>query len=175
MLDGAKRTFLYTVILLLFVAGCNPFAPGLDEEVRPELAHAFGDRSNLDGFFEYFRNSYELRDSTLYGQIISSDFRFTYLDFETSNEQQWDRGTEMLSTYNMFRNVQSASLQWTNYIYIDTTSFDTLAIVERAFNLNIVQTEQNIFRGTGSAYFTLTREAPGQPWQIRSWFDKSDF
>ena len=81
----------------------------------------------------------------------------------------------MLSTYYMFRSVQSASLQWNHYIFVDTTSSDTLAIVERAFNLNIQQTEQNIFRGTGSAYFTLTREAPGQPWKIRSWFDRSDF
>lgn len=175
MLDRAKRTFFYTLTLLLTAAGCNPFAPGIDDEVRPQLEHAFGDRSQLEGFFEYFRNAYELRDSTLYGRIISPDFRFTYLDFKNNSEQQWDRGTEMLSTYNMFRNVQSASLQWNNYIYVDTTSFDTLAIVERAFNLNIIQTDQNIFRGTGSAYFRLTRKASGQPWQIRSWFDKSDF
>jgi hypothetical protein len=178
LLDGTQRKIFYQLIVvwcgLLFQVACNPFAPSLDEAIvdRNKL---LGDRTKIDGFFEFFRNAYEMRDSSLYGQLITQDFRFTYFDFQTNRETYWDRDTEMQSAYNMFRQVKSATIQWTNYIYIDTVSFDTIATVERAFNLTIVQNEQQILRGTGNANFTLVRTAKGMPWRAKQWYDKSDF
>ena len=153
---------------------CNPFSPGLDDALTdPE--RILGNRRTLDGFFEWFRNSYQLRDSTMYGKILNPDFTFTYRNFSNSTEESWDRNTEVRTTYNLFRNVQGVNLQWNQYLFVDTTSFDTLASVERSFNLIITQDDNNVFRGIGSALLVLNRDAKGQPWRMKSWYDKSDF
>ncbi|MGB3619394.1 MAG: hypothetical protein WBA12_14855, partial [Catalinimonas sp.] len=171
MLDRAKAIFYRGLTAVVLAAGlgvlsCNPFAPGLDDApIDPN--ELLGDRRTLDGFFEWFRNAYELRDSVLYGQLIDPAFRFSYFDFQNNVYVSWDRDTEMLSTYNLFRGVQSTSLRWNNYVFVDTTGSDTVATVERAFNLSIVQDEQNIFMGTGSAQIQLVRNAPDTPWRMR--------
>jgi hypothetical protein len=173
MLVRFKGIFLHTIAAFLLLS-CNPFAPGLDE-ISIDRNKLLGDRSTLPGFFDWFRNAYELRDSTLYGQIIGNDFRFAFLDFSKNVETYWDRDVEMKTTHNMFRNVKQASLQWNNYVYADTSLSDTIASVERYFNITIVQDDQNIFRGTGSARLLLKRSARGQPWRISAWYDRSDF
>jgi hypothetical protein len=173
MLVRFKALLLYTIVLISVLA-CNPFAPGLDE-ISIDRNKLLGDRSTLTGFFSWFRNAYELRDSTLYGQIISNDFRFTFLDFSKNVETYWDRDVEMKTTHNMFRNVKQASLQWNNFVYADTSLSDTVASVERYFNITIIQDDQNIYRGTGSARLLLKRKAKGEPWRIAAWYDRSDF
>ncbi|MDX5348687.1 MAG: hypothetical protein LPK19_15740, partial [Hymenobacteraceae bacterium] len=125
MLERLKKTFHHTLSYLfpVVVAGtalpaCNPFSPGLDD-VLADQSKLMGDRRTVDGFFEWFRNSYQLRDSTLYGQILAPNFRFTFFDFSNNTEVSWDRGTEIHTTYKMFRSVRSTSLQWNQYIQID--------------------------------------------------------
>jgi hypothetical protein len=125
--------------------------------------------------FEYFRNTYELRDSLLYGRMIAKEFRFTFFDFANNNLVYWDRDQEMQATYKMFRSVKSVSLIWNNYVTTDTSSNDTLVQAQRYFNLTIVQDDQNIFRGTGSAQLTFYRAHPEDEWKIRTWYDRSDF
>ena len=163
-------------ILVLFIfiqlSSCNPFAPGLDEVA---IDNNLVDRRYIDGFFEWVKNAYELQDSTLYGQLVAPDFIFTYRDFLTATDIAWGRDDEMRYTYNMFRQVKSTSLQWNYYIIADTSISDTLASVERAFNLFIFQDDQNVFRGTGSAYLILARKSKEDFWKMASWYDKSDF
>jgi len=161
-----------TLVLFIFIqlSSCNPFAPGLDDVVVDQC-----DRRTFDGFFECFKNAYELQDSMLYGRLVASDFIFTYRDFLTATDITWGRDVEMRYTYNMFRQVRSTSLQWNYYIIADTSISDTLASVERAFNLFIFQDDQNVFRGTGSAQLTLTRKSKEDFWKMASWYDKSDF
>lgn len=154
--------------------GCNPFAPGLDNTPIDRNA-LFGDRRHVDGLFRYFRNSYESRDSLLYGRMIDPQFRFVWFDFTNNNTVFWGRDQEMIATYRMFRAVKQVNLVWNNYVFADTLGSDTAAAVERYFNLTIVQDEQNIFRGTGSALLQLRRASPTSEWQIREWQDKSDF
>jgi hypothetical protein len=60
-------------------------------------------------------------------------------------------------------------------VYADTSGSDTLASVERYFNVTIVLDDQSIFRSTGSARLGLRRKNREDYWQIFSWFDKSDF
>ena len=172
------KTALYIALGVVWGCGmfisCNPFAPALD--LTPIDRNAlFGDRRSVDGLFKYFRNSYEARDSLLYGQMISPDFRFVFFDFNNNNNVFWGRDQEMNSTYKLFKGVRQVNLVWNNYVFADTSRFDTVAQVERYFNLTIVQDEQNIFRGTGSAFLELTRPAAGTEWKIREWQDRSDF
>jgi hypothetical protein len=60
-------------------------------------------------------------------------------------------------------------------VYADTLSSDTLAGVERYFNVTVVLDDQQIFRSTGSARMQLKRKSKDENWQILTWFDKSDF
>jgi hypothetical protein len=179
MLDRVKATLLLPIATLLLVLplllnSCNPFAPRL-EEIVLDRDKVLGNPKTIKGFFEWFKNSYELRDTLLFGQMLAPDFRFTFIDFNNNVENYWDREVEMRSAYSMFRQVKSTSLQWNNYVYADTLISDTAASVERYFNLIIVQDDQTIFRGTGSARLHLIRKNSNESWRIRSWFDKSDF
>lgn len=157
-----------------FLAACNPFAPTLDDAVT-DPNKLLGDRTQVNGFFEWFRNSYQLRDSTLYGQILAPDFKFTYFDFTNNTEISWNRDVEINTTYKLFRGVRSTTLQWNQYILADTAFSDTLAITERAFNLVINQDDATIYRGVGSARIVLTRKHKTESWKMQSWYDKSDF
>ena len=176
MLDASKKTFYFALgfAAMLYLASCNPFAPGL-EEIKVSREQVLGNRRYVDGLFKYFRNTYELKDTLLFGRMLSSDYRFTYFDFSNNNQIFWDRDIEMQSTLKMFRNVKSVNLIWNNYVIADTLSSDSIAEVERYFNLMIVQDEQTIFRSTGSARLRLKRKNNGEEWRITEWYDKSDF
>lgn len=173
MFFRVATVFLCTLIFILFM-GCNPFAPRL-EEVVVDRNNLLGNRKYISGLFDWFRASYELKDTLLYGQMIARDFQFSYLDFTNNNMVYWDRDIDMRSTYNLFRASKSNSLQWQHYVYADTLSSDTVASVERYFNVTVVLDDQSIYRSTGSARLKLVRTSPAEFWQIKNWFDKSDF
>jgi len=158
---------------MLAMVSCNPFAPALDPDAAKPTA--LGDRRTVQGFFEYFRNAYQLRDSTLYGHLLTRDFTFTYTNFADNTLQTWTRDVDVLTTYRLFRGIRSATLQWNQYIDADTARSDTVAVVERAFNLVINQDDENVYRGVGTARLELRRGNRAEPWRMRSWFDKSDF
>lgn len=161
-------------ILMMLIQACNPFAPKL-EEIVVDRNKLLGNRQYISGLFDWFRASYELKDTLLYGQMIARDFQFSYLDFTNNNIVYWDRDIDMRTTYNLFRASKSNSVQWQHYVYADTLNSDTLANVERYFNVTVVLDDQSIFRSTGSARLQLSRKNAGDYWQIKNWFDKSDF
>ena len=167
-----SNKILLISILLVGLLGCNPFAPHFDEEGLNDQ-NLLGDRTTVDGFFDYFKNVYEIRDTSLYGRIIAPDFTFTYFDFDQAAEVSWDRGQELAISYNLFRNVQRITLDWN--FYVENIETDTEAIVNRNFNLTIVEDENTAYSGTGRARLTLRRLAPGEPWIMVNWFDDSDF
>ena len=174
ILPGPLKTLVLTGLFAALLAACNPFAPTLDDAVT-DPNKLLGDRTTVNGFFEWFRNSYQIRDSTLYGQLLAPEFKFTYFDFSNNTEVNWNRDVEISTTHKLFRGVRATSLQWNQYIIADTTLSDTLAITERAFNLTITQDDATIYRGVGSARIVLVRKSKSDPWKMRSWYDKSDF
>ena len=163
---------LVTVALLSLTAACNPFAPDFDPDGLDDQ-NVLGDRSDIDGFFQFFKNAYELRDTSLYGKMFTNDFIFVYYDFDAASEQNWDKGQEMGTAYNLFRNVQQITLDWN--FYVENTVVGDTANVVRNFQLTIVENESSIFSGNGRARLRLRRESEGLPWKIYYWFDDSDF
>lgn len=158
--------------LLILVAGCNPFAPSYDKNGLANV-NLLGDPTTLEGFFQLFKNAYELRDTTLYGRLFTGDFVFSYYDPDLGQEVQWDRATELNTSYNLFQSVLQINLDWNYYTQLDSTA--TEAEVVRNFNLSIAQDEQNVFSGTGRARLRLRRANAGEAWRAYSWFDDSDF
>ena len=179
MLDRFKATLFCALTAISLVVGslqmaCNPFAPKL-EDVVIDRNQVLGNRKSVSGLFDWFRTSYELRDTLMYGQMLAREFQFSYLDFTNNNTIYWDRDIEMRTTSNLFKAAKSTTVQWQHYVYADTSNNDTLASVERYFNITIVLDDQSIFRSTGSARMELKRPQKEAFWQISSWFDKSDF
>jgi ketosteroid isomerase-like protein len=160
------------LLFLLPLASCNPFAPAFDPEGLNDQ-NVLGDRSTIDGLFEYFESAYEIRDTSLYGRMFTSDFKFVYYDFEQAAEVTWDKGQEMATAYNLFRNVKQITLDWN--FFVERSEVGDTAFVVRSFNLTIVENESSVFSGTGRAKLRLRRAGQGQPWLIYYWFDDSDF
>lgn len=171
------KKYYWSIMLISTLSGvgllsCNPFAPDIDPEGLAGV-NVLGDPTSVDGFFQLFKNAYELRDTALYGRLFAQDFEFAYFDFEQNQEIRWDRATELNISFNLFQSVQQISLDWNFYIQLDTTQ--TAATIVRNFSLTIEQDEENIFVGTGRARMNLRRVTPGSPWKAFFWFDESDF
>lgn len=160
------------IFSLFALTACNPFAPDFDPNGL-EDQNVLGDRTDIDGFFQFFKNAYELRDTSLYGKMFTSDFTFVYYDFDAAAEQNWDKGQEMATAYNLFRNVKQITLDWN--FYVENSIVGDTASVVRNFQLTIVENESSIFSGNGRARLRLRRESIGMPWRIYYWFDDSDF
>ncbi|MDW3647460.1 MAG: hypothetical protein R8P61_10370 [Bacteroidia bacterium] len=170
------RKFLILISALSSIAvglgSCNPFAPAYDPEGLANV-NLLGDPTNIDGYFRLFKNAYELRDTSLYGTLFDADFIFAYYDPDLGQEIQWDRDTELSTSFNLFQSVIQINLDWNYYTQLDTTEVE--AAIIRNFNLNIEQDEQNVFSGSGRARFKLRRESVGDAWRAYFWFDDSDF
>ncbi|MDX1909543.1 MAG: hypothetical protein SF053_21060 [Bacteroidia bacterium] len=159
-------------LLALMQVSCNPFAPAYDEEGLTNI-NLLGDPTSIDGYFQLFKNAYELRDTTLYGRLFTGDFVFSYYDPDQGQEIQWDRATELAISYNLFQAVLQINLDWNYYTQLDTTPVE--AYVVRNFTLTIAEDEQTVFTGSGRARMKLRRAVPGEAWRAWSWFDDSDF
>jgi hypothetical protein len=168
-----KRLFFPSLILLTGqLLSCNPFAPTYDPDGLTGV-NLLGDPTHIDGFFQLFQNAYELRDTTLYGRLFTSDFTFAYYDPDLGQDVQWDRATELTTAYNLFQSVLAVNLDWNYYTQIDST--ETEAMVTRNFTLTIQQDESTTFSGTGRARMRLRRDNPAEAWRAYYWFDDSDF
>lgn len=171
----SRKPWVWIGMSFCFLTGlssCNPFAPEYDPDGLANV-NLLGDQTSIEGFFLLFKNGYELRDTTLYGQLFSKDFEFSYYDPDLGQEIKWDRDTELSISYNLFQSVLQITLDWNYYTQLDTT--ETEASVIRNFNLMIEQDEQTVFSGTGRARLRLRREKSGDAWQAYYWFDDSDF
>lgn len=172
MKQGWRLLRFVTITLTAFALSCNPFAPAYDQDGFAD-EYLLGNPRSIEGFFVLFKNAYELRDTTLYSQLFTQDFRFAYYDFDRGQEISWDRATELNTAYKLFQSVQQITLDWNYYPPPDTTL--TEAYIIRNFNLTILGDAQSSFVGTGRAKLRLRRSEPGQPWRAFYWFDDSDF
>jgi hypothetical protein len=171
----ALRPLLVGATLLsgTLVAGCNPFAPALED--GDPFGALLGDPATIDGFFTNFQAAYELRDLSLYEPLLDSAFTFSYIDFDVQVERQWAFSQEIESTRRLFANASFISLEWNQII--SQTQFDEnrRASITRSFNLTINLESGDVFRGDGNVNFLLRRPAEGAPWRLLNWRDESEF
>lgn len=160
------------MLALGLCGACNPFAPVYDPDGLANV-NLLGDPRSVDGYFQLFKNAYELRDTTLYGRLFTSDFTFEYYDPDLGQTIRWDRDTELAISYRLFTSVQQIVLDWNYYTQLDTTVLE--GVIVRNFNLTITQDEQTVLAGSGRARLRLRRLAPDEAWRAYYWFDDSDF
>lgn len=168
-----SRYILLPLFLGFIAAGCNPFAPSL-EEGNP-FGDLLGDPTTVDGFFTNFSNAYELRDLSLYEPLLDSSFIFIYYDFDAQVEREWGFSQELASTRRLFENASLISLRWNQIISQSVLDDGLTARVVRPFNLTISLEAGEAFRGDGNVNFQLTRSDTTAAWKLLRWRDESEF
>lgn len=165
---------IWPMIAGLLVVGlkCNPFAPGLEE--GDPFADFVGDPTTVTGFFDVFRNAYELRDISLYEPLIDSSFVFVYRDFDAQIDRQWGFTQELETTRRLFQSADFIRLQWNQIIAQDFTEENRRSRIIRSFNLAVSIEGSDVLRGDGNVNFTLVRPDSGAAWRLSRWRDESE-
>ncbi len=169
----SKKIKLLLSILITAVSACtNPFAPAYDEDYddnRPPIS----DLTTIEGVFQNFQYAYTFKDTLIYGELIGSDFIFTYRDYEQGFDVSWARDDEMRSTYGLFENSQRLDLIWNNIVLSTIDSLD--ANIVRSFNLNITFNPTDVVRVDGRVNLSLEQDPETKKWRITRWLDESNF
>jgi hypothetical protein len=164
---------LLLVVLLIAISACtNPFAPSYDEDYdnnRPPIS----DLTTIEGVFQNFQYAYTFKDTLIYGELIGSDFVFTYRDYEQGFDVSWARDDELRSTHGLFENSQRLDLIWNNIVLSTIDSLD--ANIVRSFNLNITFNPTDVVRVDGRVNLSLKQDPETKKWQITRWLDESNF
>ena len=167
-----SRLFLVIPFAVVLIS-CNPFAPGLDAGLT--TTSILGDQTTIDGVFQNIKYAYTFRDTSIYGQLVNSDFTFIYRDYDRGVDVTWGRDEEMRTASGLFQNVERLDLVWNNIASLSSDSSGTQASVTRNFNLTVTFNTSDIVRVDGYANFSLARPKPQSPWKILRWQDESNF
>jgi len=162
------------LIFVIALTACNPFAPGLDDSPTGP-GTLLGDRTTLEGVFQNVAYAYTFRDTTIFGQVLHSEFQFTFRDYDIGADITWNRDEEMRITHALFQNVQQLELVWNNVLSQSIDSAAVFATVSRNFNLTVTFNPSDIDRADGYVTMTMVRTDPSDPWQIIRWRDESNF
>ena len=159
-------------ILLMIYACTNPFAPKFDADFDSG-GPPISDQSTIEGVFQNFQYAYTFKDTLIYGNLITSDFTFTYRDYENGFDVTWGRDEEMRTTDGLFQNSQRLDLIWNNIVL---STIDTLdANIVRSFNLNITFNPTDVVRIDGRVNVSLKLDPVSNKWRMTRWIDESNF
>jgi hypothetical protein len=157
----------------LILIGCkNPFAPALDESVGG-TSSVIADQKTIEGVFQNFQYAYAIKDTSIYGNLLTSDFTFIYRDYDQGFDVLWGRDEDMKTTYGLFENAQQLNLIWNNIVLSVQDSLS--ANIERGFNLTVTFNPTDVIRIDGRVNLFLSRTSSDSKWQIDKWIDESNF
>jgi hypothetical protein len=155
------------------ILGCtNPFAPKLDynsDSGKPPVS----DQKDITGVFQNLQYAYTFKDTTIYSGLLSSDFTFTYRDYDQGFDVTWGKDEEMRTTYSLFQNVERLDLIWNNVVLITEDSLS--ANIIRSFNLTVTFNPTDVERADGRVNLSMKKDAVTKTWQINGWIDESNF
>lgn len=166
--------FLSSILLGFMIFGCNPFAPEFDATLGSDDS-VLGDQQTIEGVFENIRYAYAFQDTTIYGQLLNSNYSFIYRDYDRGLDVSWGRDEEMRVTHGLFRNTQRLDLVWNNIISKSDDSLGLRSVVNRNFNLTVTFNPSDIVRIDGYVNLLLSRSKPDTKWEITRWKDESNF
>jgi len=158
------------LLVLYFLSGCvNPFAPALDDSISGEEG-LITDQKTIDGLFRNFQYAYSFKDTTIYGNLLTKDFTFTYRDYDLGFDISWGREDEMRVTYGLFQNAQRLDLIWNEIVSITSDSTNII----RSFGLTITFNPTDVISVDGKINLSLMKDS-GSKWRIVNWLDESNF
>lgn len=158
------------MFFLLYSSCTNPFAPKLDNELGSGIS-LISDQSTIEGVFQNLQYAYTFKDTTIYGNLLSRKFTFTYRDYDREIDVAWGREDEMRVTYGLFNNSERLDLIWNNIVAITSDSTN----VVRSFNLTITFNPTDVIFVDGKVNLQLEKIKSENKWQIVTWIDESNF
>lgn len=174
------KQLFFTVLLsfaVLFsfvtITGCeNPFAPKVVSSDR-NTGSIISDRKTIEGVFQNLSVAYQLKDTTIYGELLDPGFIFSYRDYDLGYDVTWGRSEEMRITQGLFKNSERLDLLFNNIVLISEDSVS--AVVVRSFNLNITFNPTDIIRVDGKVNLQLQKDSSSGKWTISRWIDDSNY
>ena len=166
------RLVLALVLGMLALSCANPFAPKLNDNPN-DHASILGDQRTIEGVFQNFRQAYLFKDTTIYGQLLGSNFIFIYKNYVKGVDEFWGRDDDMRTTYAFFQNAQRFDLVWNSIIAADGDSLHLT--LTRNFNLTVTFAAYDIEYADGYANITLERQQQSDNWKITRWRDESNY
>ena len=165
-----KASILF--ICLYTLTSCiNPFAPtAINEDIDLPL---LGDQKTLEGFFQNFLYAYNLKDTVVYGNLLTDDFTFHYRNYDRNLDLSWSRSEDMLTTYRLFNATQNLDFVWNEIVINEGNELER--IIARGFNLTITFSLLDIDRVHGRVHFILRRNSENDDWKLQLWKDESNY
>ncbi|MFA5403368.1 MAG: hypothetical protein WC358_00365 [Ignavibacteria bacterium] len=163
-----KNLIIYFFFMLIFSSCENIFAPKID---NTSSASIISDQTTIDGVFQNFKYSYTFKDSSVYSNLLTDDFIFTYRDYALGYDVSWDKPTELKTTNGLFQNSQKLEIIWNNIIVQSGDSLNQK--IKRSFNLTITFNPSNVVRLNGFADMSLIKNKNDSKWRIYMWKDES--
>jgi hypothetical protein len=165
------RAIKYCIIIfIMFLIGCtNPFAPKLVD--YDEGKGSVTDQTTIDGLFSNFAYAYKMKDTVVYGNLLTDDFVFTYTNYDRDPvvNESWGRDIDMITTSRLFNAAQRLELIWNE---ISLSISDSLKmIITRSYALDVMFNPDDRFKLQGKANFTLVKASDNAPWKIQQWRD----
>lgn len=159
------------LLAIIIIAGCNPFAPSKYNGEEGNLV--LGDQKTVEGLFQNWRYSYIFADTSVYSNLLNSDFTFIYRNYELGVDNSWGKDIDLRTTRTLFDSTESIDLIWNEIIFEigDSLSKNIL----RSFNLQLSFRADDITRINGRANIQLVRSSPDDVWRIQQWRDESNY
>lgn len=160
--------FVLTAIVFICVAGCNPFAPSLTDDLGG--AGTLTNQATPQDVMTNFEISYDTKNIVAYGDLIDSSFIFISKDFSTNpvTDLTWGRDDELRSTEGLFNNFNILRLDWNGTIY-EIYPDSATAELKQSFLLTL-GSGIDVPTYSGEALFTLIKKNSGK-WKILRWED----
>lgn len=158
-------------IIIISFSGCiNPFAPKLDYDIGSNTS-LISEQKDIQGVFQNLQYAYTFKDTSIYSDLLSKDFTFSYRDYDKEIDVAWGRDDEMRVTHGLFNNSERLDLIWNNIVAI--TSDSTRVI--RSFNLTITFNPTDVIFVDGKVNMELEKSEEDNKWKIITWIDESNF
>lgn len=160
---------LIFIISLTGIYSCeNIFSPKIDNTNSTSI---LTDQKTIDGLFQNFKYSYTFKDTSVYSDLLTTDFIFTYRDYESGFDVSWDKQTDMKTTSGLFNNSQKLEVIWNNTVFQegDSLSYN----VRRSFNLTITFNPSDIIHLYGFVDMKMKRPSVNDKWRIYNWRDET--
>ncbi len=171
----------FLILVIVFYACENPFAPGLKQSFDGSTL-IITDQKTAEDVLINFKYAYNFKDSLVYADLLDSSFLFISKNFATEpvTDLTWGRDVDIKTTVGMFRHFQTLNLTWEGTVYDRYLNEErTLKEIKKVFSL-VIDGGREIPTIRGEALFvfkkkTLSRDDTTGIWRIIRWEDLSSF
>ena len=164
---------LISVVFLILLFGCNPFAPELIDS-GPQSAIITGQKTP-DEVLTNFRYAYVFKDSLIYSDVLDSSFLFISKNYSSAppTDINWGRDVDIKATAGLFRHFNVLELNWGGKLAEGYVGDSTHYEIKITFQLTL-DGGREIPTVKVEALFNFKQNSSAM-WKISRWEDLSSF